>query len=76
MPSHLDPPVTALTSQPRPGWSMRRRLLLVAASTVPLAFAAALEWIKGHDGIGTVAFESALVRNVNSPEDLGDEGTI
>ena len=26
--------------------------------------------------IGTVAFESALVRNVNSPEDLGDEGTI
>lgn len=35
---------------------MRRRLLLVAASTVPLAFAAALEWIKGHDGIGTVAF--------------------
>ena len=56
MPSHLDPPVTALTSQPRPGWSMRRRLLLVAASTVPLAFAAALEWVKGRDGIGTVAF--------------------
>ena len=26
--------------------------------------------------IGTVAYESALVRNVNSPEDLGDEGTI
>ena len=26
--------------------------------------------------IGTVAYESALVRNVNSPEDLGDDGTI
>lgn len=26
--------------------------------------------------IGTVAYESALVRNVNSPEDLVDEGTI
>ncbi len=26
--------------------------------------------------IGSVAYESALVRNVNSPEDLGDEGTI
>ena len=26
--------------------------------------------------IGTVAYESALVRNVNSPEDLSDEGTI
>lgn len=26
--------------------------------------------------IGTVAYESSLVRNVNSPEDLVDEGTI
>jgi molybdopterin-guanine dinucleotide biosynthesis protein A len=26
--------------------------------------------------IGSVAYESALVRNVNSPEDLVDEGTI
>lgn len=26
--------------------------------------------------IGTVAYESALVRNINRPEDLGDEGTI
>jgi hypothetical protein len=26
--------------------------------------------------IGTVAYESELVRNVNSPEDLVDEGTI
>jgi len=26
--------------------------------------------------IGTVSYESALVRNVNSPEDLVDEGTI
>lgn len=26
--------------------------------------------------IGTVAYESALVRNVNSPKDIGDAGTI
>lgn len=56
MASRPDSKTPATPERSHASWSLTQRLLLVGVSSVPLAFASALEWFKGRDGIGTVSF--------------------